>query len=139
MFAYISLQINIFMLHWNNSIVKNCSSKLNLLYYFLTMCVFIFRGKGKEGEREQEPHQCVVTSHAPPTGNPGMCPDWDLNQWPFGWQVGTQSTEPQQQGKIYNFNAKRKFKWQSSVRTRKRFSLFSLTYDIILNTFLKLF
>ena len=44
------------------------------------MYVFIFREKGKEGEREQEQHQRVVTSHAPPTGNPGLCPDWDSNQ-----------------------------------------------------------
>ena len=35
-----------------------------------------------------------------PTGNlahnPGMCPDWELNQQPFGLQAGTQSTEPHQ-------------------------------------------
>ena len=49
--------------------------------------------KGKEGEK----HQCTVASHAPPTGdlaqNPGMCSDWELNQWPFGSQACTQSTE----------------------------------------------
>ena len=32
--------------------------------------------------------------HMPPTGdlacNPGMCPDWESNQWPFGSQAGTQ-------------------------------------------------
>ena len=37
--------------------------------------------RGKEGEREEEKHQCVVASHAPPTGdlacNPGMCLDWN--------------------------------------------------------------
>ena len=36
----------------------------------------------------------------PPTGdlasNPGMYPDWELNQRPFGSQAGTQSTEPDQ-------------------------------------------
>ena len=55
-----------------------------------------------EGEREEEKHQCVVASHAPPTGdlacNPGMCPDWELNQWLFASQAGTQSTEPRQPG-----------------------------------------
>ena len=34
----------------------------------------------------------------PPAGdlahNPGMCPNWESNQGPFGSQAGTQSTEP---------------------------------------------
>ena len=49
-------------------------------------------------------HQCVVDSHAPLTGdlasNPGMCPDWELNQQTFGSWAGTQSTEPHQPGLI---------------------------------------
>ena len=65
---------------------------------------FIFRERGREGEREGEKHQCVVASSTPLTGdlahNPGMCPDWELNQRPFGSQTGTQCTEPQQQDKI---------------------------------------
>ena len=28
--------------------------------------------------------------------NPGMCPDWELNQQPFGSEAGTQSTQPHQ-------------------------------------------
>ena len=64
--------------------------------------LFIFREKGREGEREGEKHQCVVVSHAPPTGDPShnldMCPDWELNHRPFGSQAGTQSTEPHQPG-----------------------------------------
>ena len=40
----------------------------------------------KEGERER--NSSVVYSHAPPTGdlayNPGMCPNWESNQQPFG-------------------------------------------------------
>ena len=39
---------------------------------------FIFRERGREGEKEGEKHQYVVASCAPPTGdlacNPGMCP-----------------------------------------------------------------
>ena len=46
--------------------------------------LFIFRERGREGEREGEKHQSVVASHRPPTGdlahNPGMCPDWKFNQ-----------------------------------------------------------
>ena len=42
------------------------------------------REKGREGKREGKKHQCVIASHAPPTGdlahNPGMCPDWESNQ-----------------------------------------------------------
>ena len=45
--------------------------------------LFIFRDRGKEGEREGGKHQCVVASHVAPTGdqarNPGMCPDWESN------------------------------------------------------------
>ena len=44
----------------------------------------------------------VVASHTLPPGdlacNPGMCPDWELNQQPFGLQDSTQSTEPHQSG-----------------------------------------
>ena len=43
----------------------------------------------------------------PPTGdlsyNPGMCPDWELNWWPFGLQAHTQSTEPHHPGPYYFF------------------------------------
>ena len=49
-----------------------------------------FRERRMEGEREGEKHQCVVVSHVPPTGDlahdPGMCPDWESNRWPFGSQ-----------------------------------------------------
>ena len=49
--------------------------------YFLK--IFIFREKGREGEREGEKHQCVAASHAPPAvdlaHNPGTCPDWESN------------------------------------------------------------
>ena len=67
--------------------------------FFKRFYLFIFRESGKEEEREEEKHQCVVASCEPPTRdlacNPGMCPDWESNQWPFGSQVSTQSTEPQ--------------------------------------------
>ena len=47
-------------------------------FFFLRFYLFIFRERGKEGEREGEKHQCVVASHTPPTGDlastPGMCP-----------------------------------------------------------------
>ena len=70
------------------------------MFFFLRFYVFIFR-EGKE-ERKRGKHQCVFVSHATPTWdltcNPGMCPDWESNQRPFGTQAGTQSTEPHQPG-----------------------------------------
>ena len=45
------------------------------------------RERGREGEREGEKHQCVVASHAPPTGdlacNPARCPDRESNPCHF--------------------------------------------------------
>ena len=62
----------------------------------------MFRERGREGERKGEKHPCAVASHTPPTGdparNPGMCPDWESNQRPFGSQASAQSTEPHQPG-----------------------------------------
>ena len=80
-----------------------CFLRVNRLmcgFFLKILFIFIFRGERKEKAREK--HQCVVASHEPPTGdlahNPGMCPDWESNQRPFGLQAGTQSTEPQQPG-----------------------------------------
>ena len=43
--------------------------------FFLRFYLFIFKERGREGEK----HQYVVASHVPRTGdhagNPGMCPD----------------------------------------------------------------
>ena len=70
-----------------------------IFYFFLK---FLFVHFQREGEREEEKHQCVVASCVPPTGNlahnPGTCPDWEVNQWPFCLQASIQSTEPYSQG-----------------------------------------
>ena len=54
------------------------------------------------GEREGEKHQCVAVSYVSPTGdqarNPGMCPNQESNQRPFGSQASTQSTKLHQPG-----------------------------------------
>ena len=74
-----------------------------MLYLFKRFYLFIFRERGREREREGMKHQCVVASHAPPTGwgpelacNPGMCRDQESNCPPFGSQAGAQTTEPHQ-------------------------------------------
>ena len=68
--------------------------------------LFSERGEGREKERErntdvQETHR-LAASQIPTTrdlaGNPGIGPDWKLNQRPFSLQAGTQSTEPHQPG-----------------------------------------
>ena len=63
--------------------------------------LFIFKQSGKVGERRREISVCGCLSPVP-TGdlahNPGMCPDWESNQWPFGSQASTQSTDPHQPG-----------------------------------------
>ena len=59
-------------------------NKCLLSFFFLRFYLFTFREKGREREQEGGKHQCVVATHAPPTGdlarNPGMCPDWDSNR-----------------------------------------------------------
>ena len=81
--------------------------------FILFIYLFIFRERGREGDRETntdvwEKHWSVA-SCMPPTGdlacNPGMCPDWELNWWPFGPQASTQSTKPHQPGPCFNFNS----------------------------------
>ena len=76
--------------------------------YFLDF-IYLFLETGKD--------HCVVASCTPPTGDlacyPGMCPDWELNQWPFGLWAGTQSTEPHQPGLSLTFFTARKLRSES--------------------------
>ena len=80
-----------------------------LTIFFLRFYLLLEREEGREKKRERnmdvwdvwEIHW-LVASHNPPVGdlahNPGMCCDQELNQWLFGLQASTQSTEPQQPG-----------------------------------------
>ena len=67
----------------------------------------LFIERGREGEKEGENHRCVVASHIPSTGdlacNPGLCPEWEWNQQPFGSQAGGPSTELDQPGLFFFF------------------------------------
>ena len=73
-----------------------------MILFKKVLFIYFFLERGRGWERGGEKHQCVVASRAPPTGdltrNPGMCPDWESNQWPFGSQAHTQSTELHQPG-----------------------------------------
>ena len=74
--------------------------------YFLRFYLFMERGEGRDKERER--YISSVASHRSPSGdkahNPSKCPDWELNQWPFISQAGTQSTEPHQPGLDCSFS-----------------------------------
>ena len=74
---------------------------------FLRFYLFIFRDRGREGERDGEQHQCVFTSCTPHTGdlacNPGMYPDWESNQRPFGSQSVLNLLSYTSQGKVFIF------------------------------------
>ena len=53
-------------------------------FRFIYLLTYLFTYVKTEGEKEEEKQQCVVASCAPPAGdlahNPGMYPDWELNQ-----------------------------------------------------------
>ena len=82
-------------------------SRCVLCMWFLKRFIiyYLLLERGREGEREGEKHQCVVATRTPPAGdlacNPGICPDWELNWWPFGSQTCTQSTERYHSGLVY--------------------------------------
>ena len=78
----------------------------DIFKYFIYL--FLERGEGREKEMEGNIDVWwSVASHMPPAGylacNPGMCPDWELSQPPFGSQAGTQSTEPHQWGQYLGY------------------------------------
>ena len=76
-----------------------------LLILFFKGFVYLFRERGREGEREGDKHQCVVAPHVFPTGdlarNPGMCPDWESNQRPYGLQALSPLSHTSQGYSIY--------------------------------------
>ena len=86
--------------HWIPATLVTSLPSSALQHTSIKILLFIFRERGKEGEKEGEKNQCVVASCKTPTGdlacNPGLWPDWESNQQPFGSQVGTQSPEPHQ-------------------------------------------
>ena len=80
------------------------------IYFFKRFYLFIFRERGREGERVGEKHQCVVASCVPPTGDlahsPGMCPDWESNQRPLVCRLALNPLSHTIQSKIHTIQSK---------------------------------
>ena len=87
-----------------------CDSILQIIYrrkfsfsFLKILFIYLFskRGGGREKERERNSNVWLPLTW-PPAGNvvhnPGICPDWELNQGPFGSQTCTQPTELHQPG-----------------------------------------
>ena len=64
---------------------------------------YLFLERGREGERETETSDPRTLPTRDLAHNPGMCPDWESNLWPFCLQAGTQSTEPHKPGLVLHF------------------------------------
>ena len=67
--------------------------------FYKDLISFLETGEGRE--KEEEKHRSVASLMlliGDLACNPGMCPDWELNQGPFGSQAGGQSTESHQSG-----------------------------------------
>ena len=82
------------LLSWTSVSCIATQDKTVSFLFFLRFYLFIFRERGREGEREGEKHPWVVASCTPPARdlarNSGMCLDWKSNQQHFGSQAGTQ-------------------------------------------------
>ena len=97
--------------------------RLNIWFlkkFFFKILFILDRAEGRKKEREKT-SMCGCLFCTPYWGpylahNPGMCPDWESNQRPFGLQAGTQSTEPHQPGiNIWFFKKKTGSKCQPVI------------------------
>ena len=73
------------------------------LFVCFKIFIYLLLGRGKERETLNMwvIHQLLDYCGSPTRDlahNPGMCPDWELNQHPLDWQAGAQSIEPHQPG-----------------------------------------
>ena len=79
-------------------------------FFFKIFCLFIFRKRGRERQREGEKLQCEVASLMPRTGdlahNLSMCHDWELNWWSFGSQAALSPLNHTSQGWFGTFCSK---------------------------------
>ena len=83
-----------------NPLSHTSQGKRFWVFFFKDFIDLFFREREREGEREWEKHwfaKDLVASHTPLTGdvplNPGMCPDGESNQRPFGLPGNAQPSE----------------------------------------------
>ena len=72
---------------------------LKVCLFFLKYFTYLERGEGRD---VWEIHGSVASCKPPTVGlahNPGIFPDLQSNQWPFGSQASTLSTKPHQPGR----------------------------------------
>ena len=84
---------------------KNMGSNHLFYLFFFRFYLFIFRERGREGEREGKKYQCAVASHVPPPqGGPGRQPrhgPWlGIEPATLWFTARTQSTGLHQPGAI---------------------------------------
>ena len=75
-------------------------------HFFKRFYLFIFRGEGREKEERNIDVWEIRTPTGDLTRNPGLGPDGESNQRPFGSQASTQSTEPHQPWLIFKLKKK---------------------------------
>ena len=76
---------------------------LNSRYFKKIFYLILEKGEGREKERERNIDRLPL-ARALTWGqacNPDMCPDLELNWWPFAGWDDAQPTEPQQSGLYY--------------------------------------
>ena len=70
--------------------------------FFWKKILLSYLERERNGGRQRGKHWLVV-SRMPPTAdlasNPGMCPDWELNQWHLGLQDNAQTPSHTSQGR----------------------------------------
>ena len=80
-------------------------SSIHMVLFFFKdfICFYLFVFREEMGGRKRGRDVVASHTHTPywgPGPHPGMCPDWELNRWPFGSQAHAQSTELLQPGPI---------------------------------------
>ena len=124
-------------IHWQ---VPTKREKVPLKIFYL----FLERGERRKEQREgnigvwgNPPIVCLTLPTGDLVCNPGMCPDWELNQQPFGPQAGAQSTKPHQPGTFFFLNINSSiyyrlacFKLWSSYWSFNYFSLLMTDFNV---------
>ena len=78
---FVSHAIKVSILNLSSGYTSFLKSYLKNYYglFFRRFCLFIFREREREGKRGGN-----INVWLPLTRPPGMCLDWESNQWPFG-------------------------------------------------------